>query len=72
MTMKNDTKIKGELTCFKIDMRYFTNFDSITPKSKRLSRYKSTDELPFMTLKGYANFEKKLTFGLKKGLRNLA
>ena len=36
MTMKNDTKIAEELTCrFKIDMRNFTNFDSITRKSKK-------------------------------------
>ena len=33
--------------------------------------YKSTEELPFMTLERYANFEEKLTFGLKKHLRNL-
>ena len=34
--------------------------------------YKSTEELSFMKLKCYANFEEKLTFGLKKDLRNLA
>ena len=32
---------------------------------------KSTEELSFMTLKRYANFEEKLTCGLKKDLRNL-
>ena len=36
MAMKNDTKIKEELTCrFKIDMRNLTNFDSSTLKSKK-------------------------------------
>ena len=34
--------------------------------------YKNTEELSFMTLKRYANFEEKLTFDLKKDLRNLA
>ena len=29
-------------------------------------------ELPLLTLKRYANFEEKLTCGLKKDLRNLA
>ena len=35
MTMKNDTKIEEELTCFKIDIRNFTNFDPNTRKSKK-------------------------------------
>ena len=35
MTMKNDTKIEKELTCFKIDMGNFTNFDLSTRKSKK-------------------------------------
>ena len=36
MTMKNDTKIKQELTCrFKIEMRNFTKFDPSTRKSKK-------------------------------------
>ena len=84
-TMKNDIKIKEELTCrFKIDMRNFTNFDPSTRKSKKFvfdlapcdqSIYclsdKSTEELSFMTLKSYANFEEKLACGLKKDLRNL-
>ena len=34
--------------------------------------YKSTEELSFMTLRSYANFEERLTSGLKKGMRNLA
>ena len=38
MTMKNDTKIKEELTCrFKIDMRNFMNFDPSTRKSKKFA-----------------------------------
>ena len=86
MTMKNDTKIEEELTCrFKIDMRNSTNFDTSTQKSKKIVfqlapcnqsiyflSYKSTEELSFMTLKRYKNFEEKLTCGLKKDLRNLA
>ena len=36
MTMKNDTKIEGELTCcFKTHMQIFTNFDLSTRKSKK-------------------------------------
>ena len=36
MTIKNDTKTGEELTCrFKIDMKSFTNFDSINRKSKK-------------------------------------
>ena len=36
MTMKNDTKIEGELTSrFKIDMRNLINFDPSTRKSKK-------------------------------------
>ena len=86
MTMKNDTKIEEELTCrFKIDMRNFRNFDPSTRKSKKFVfqlapcgqslyclSYKSTEELTFMTLKSYANFEEKLTCSLKIDVINLA
>ena len=86
MTMKNDTKIEEEVTCcFKIDMRNFTNFDPSTKKSNKFVfylapcnqsiyclSYKSTEELSFMTLTSYANFEERLTSGLKKDMRNLA
>ena len=34
--------------------------------------YKSTEELSFITLTSYANFEERLTSGLKKDMRNLA
>ena len=35
--MKNDTIIEEELTChFKIDTKYFTNFDPSTRKSEKL------------------------------------
>ena len=83
MAVKNDTKIEGELI-FKIDMRNLTNFHPSTRKSKKFVligsfdqsiyclSYKSIEELSFMTLKRYANFEEKLTCGLKKDLRNLA
>ena len=83
MKMKNDTKIEEELTCrFKIDMN-FTKFDPSTRKvyfflklapcdqSIYCLSYKSTEELSFTKLKRYANFEEKLTCGLKKDLRNL-
>ena len=36
MTMKNYTKVEEELTCFKIDMRGFTNFNPSTRKSKKI------------------------------------
>ena len=82
MTMKNDKKIEEQLTCrFKIIMRNFTNFDPRTRKSKKyvfelapcdqsifFLSYKSTEELSFITLKSYANFEEKLTCGFKKDL----
>ena len=84
MTMKNDTKIEEELTCrFKIDMN-FTKFDPSTRKvyfffklapcdqSIYCLSYKSTEELSFMTLRSYANFEERLTSGLEKDMRNLA
>ena len=36
MIMKNDTKVKEELTCyFKIDIRNFRNFDPSTWKSNK-------------------------------------
>ena len=86
MTMKNDTKIEEELTChFKIDMRNFRNFNPSTRKSEKFVfqlapcdqsiyclSYKTREELSFMIMKCYANFEEKLTFGLKNDLRNLA
>ena len=38
MTMKNDEKIKEELTFrFKIDMRNLTNFDPSTRKSQKFA-----------------------------------
>ena len=37
IAMKNDTKIEEKLACrFKIDMRYLTNFDWSTQKSKNI------------------------------------
>ena len=36
MTMKNYTKVEEELTCFKIDMRDFPNFNPSTRKSKKI------------------------------------
>ena len=86
MAMKNGTKIEEELTCcFKIDMRNLAKFDPSTRKSKKFAfslapcdqstcclNYKSTEELSFMTLKSYANFEETLTCSLKKDLRNLS
>ena len=38
MTMKNNEKFEEELTFpFKTDMRNLTNFDSSTPKSKKIA-----------------------------------
>ena len=38
MTVKNDAKFEGKLTChFKTDMRNLTNFDSSTRKSKKFA-----------------------------------
>ena len=38
MTMKNNAKFEEELTFpFKTDMRNLTNFDSSTPKSKKVA-----------------------------------
>ena len=38
MTMKNDAKFEGELTCrFKIDMRNFANFDPSTQESQKFA-----------------------------------
>ena len=81
MKMKNDANIEEELTCrFKIDMRSFTNFDlkklvfQLAPCDQTIYYLscKSTEELSFMTLKRYTNFEEKLTCGSQKDLRNLA
>ena len=36
MTLKSDTKTEEELTCFKIDMMNFRNFDSNSRKSKKI------------------------------------
>ena len=81
MKMKNDANIEEELTCrFKIDMRSFTNFDlkkfvfQLAPCDQTIYYLscKSTEELSFMTLKRYTNFEEKLTCGSPKDLRNLA
>ena len=38
MTMKNDTKLEGKLTCqFKIDMRNMRDFDPSTGKSHKFA-----------------------------------
>ena len=82
MAMKNNAKFEEELTChFKIDMRNLMNFDLSIWKSKIFILMcsfwakhsyivwakKSTEELSFMKLRSsYANFEEKLTSGLKK------
>ena len=81
MTMKNDTKIQVELTCrFKTYMgnpsaqksKKFVFCLAPCDQSIYCLRYKSTEELYFTTLKKYANFEEKLTCGLKKEWRKLA
>ena len=55
MTMKNNAKFEGELTCrFKINMRNFTDFDRSTPETGAL-----------MELIKHAKYEEKLAFGLE-------
>ena len=40
MTMSNDTKFEKELTFqFKIDMKYLTNFEPSTRKSRKFAFY---------------------------------
>ena len=85
MTLKNDAKFKGKLTCgLKIDMRNLVNFHAsrrmseklhfdwiLLSKSYRNLDRKSTEELCFMTMKSDAKFEEKLTLGSNKDMRNL-
>ena len=84
MKLNRDTKFGEESTCrFKIGIRNLTNFDLSTRKSQRCSllwgpfeqsiyclSQGSTQELPFMTLKIDAKFEKKLTCCLENHSRN--
>ena len=46
--------------------------DTKTDQSIYCMSEKLTEELPFMTLKSYANFEERLASGLKKDMGNLA
>ena len=85
MTMKSDAKFEEKLTLgSKNDMRNLINFNASSGKSENLhfdvvlllSRaYKVSAEKvqkrSLMTLKKDPNFEDKLTFCLKNGMRNL-
>ena len=74
MTLKIDAKFEEKLICFK-NVKNLMKFDSSTQKScaficSYCAKYlmfdlKSTEELSFMTLKGDAKFEEKLTCGLE-------
>ena len=44
-------------------------FDKFWSEHFKSLKKKGTDELSFMTLRSYANFEEKLTSGLKKDMR---
>ena len=83
MTLKGDGKFKGKLTRgLKNDIRNLLNFHESSRKSENLhfdglllsKAYKdldeSTEELSLMTLTRDPNFEEKLTFCLKNGMRN--
>ena len=73
MTMKNDEKSEGELTChFKIDIRNLTNLDSITLSLNKLhfnGLLKKYRRVIFHD--SDAKFGKKLTWGLENDIRNL-
>ena len=81
MTLKIDAKFEEKLICFK-NVKNLMKFDSSTQKScaficSYCAKYlmfdlKSTEELSFMTLKGDAKFEEKLTCGLENDMRNMA
>ena len=76
MTLKNDPKSKGTLTCgLKNNIRNLFNFHASSRKSKNFNfdglllskAYKDLDEkeLCFMALKSDSKFEEKLTLGSK-------
>ena len=85
MTLKSDAKFEEKLTLgSKNDMRNLVNFNVNSSKSEKLhfdvlllsiayrvSAKKSTEALSLMTRKRDPNFEEKLPFCLKYGMRYL-
>ena len=85
MTLKSDAKFEEKLTLSsKNDMRNLVNFNASSGKSENLrfdvlllstvykvSAKKVQKNYTDMTLKKDQNFEEKLTFCLKNGMRNL-
>ena len=85
MTLKDDAKFKGKLTCdLKNDIMNLVNFHASSQKSKSLQfdglllskaykdlYEKNTEQLCLMTLKSDAKFEEKLTLGSRNDMRNL-
>ena len=85
MTLKSDAKFKEKLALgSKNDMRNLVNFNASSGKSENLhfdvlllstvykvSAKKVQINYTDMTLKKDQNFEEKLTFCLKNGMRNL-
>ena len=77
MTMNNDTKTEEELTwvtsrvltwALESLRNLYFNWLLVT----KIYNAWATEELSFVPLKSYANFEEKLTFSLKNEMRNLA
>ena len=85
MPLKGDVIFKEKLPGgLKDDTRNLVNFHASSrvsenlhfhglflPITYKVSAIKSTGELSLMTLKSDPNFEEKLTFCLKNGVRNL-
>ena len=85
MTLKIDAKFEEKLiftfkhdkNLVKLDLstcrspKLVLSFAPIVQSIKCLT-YKITEELSFMTLKGDAKFEEKLTCGLENDMRNIA
>ena len=80
MTLMSDAKFEEKLTRdSKSDLRNLVNFNASSGKSENLHfdvlllsiAYKVSAKLSLMTLRNDPNFEEKLTFCLKKDMRNL-
>ena len=86
MTLESDVKFEEKLALgLKNDMTNLVNFNASSGKSENLHfdalllsianikfpLKKSAEELSLMTLKSDPNFEDKLIFCLKNGMRNL-
>ena len=73
MTLKDDAKFKGKLTCgLKNDLRNLVTFHASSGKSRNLHfdgslLSKPYKELCLVTLKNDTKFKEKLTLGSKNG-----